>query len=143
MNPDVPAGTDASVIRQPAPNDDRAKLQYTAEHEWLETDGEVAKVGVTAFASDALGDVVYVELPQVGTTLTAGSTCGEIESTKSVSDLFAPVDGEVLEVNEAVVSEPSLLNTDPFGAGWLFRMTVTGSPELLDAAAYGDLIGGE
>lgn len=117
-------------------------LSYTSEHEWLDSDGDLAKVGVTAFAVKALGDVVYVELPAVGATLIGGATCGEIESTKSVSDLYAPADGEVLEVNEDVVDDPGLLNSDPFGKGWLFRMRVTGSPELLDAASYGDLTEG-
>lgn len=118
-------------------------LRYTAEHEWLELEGGTATVGVTAFATDALGDVVFVDLPDVGTALTGGETCGEIESTKSVSDLYAPADGTVVEVNQAVVDEPGLLNTDPFGEGWLFRLTLTGSPELLEAVAYQALIGEE
>lgn len=111
-------------------------LSYTKEHEWLRIDGDVATIGVTAFAAEALGDVVYVELPEVGTALTSGESCGEVESTKSVSDLYAPVDGEVLEINSAVVDEPSLVNTEPFGGGWLLRIRVSGSPQLLDAAAY-------
>ena len=111
-------------------------LSYTKEHEWLRIDGDIATVGITAFAADALGDVVYVDLPAVGTTLTAGESCGEIESTKSVSDLYAPVDGEVVETNDAVVQEPSLVNTAPFDAGWLLRVRVASRPELLDAAAY-------
>ena len=98
--------------------------------------------GITSFAADALGDVVFVELPDVGATI-AGDTCGEIESTKSVSDLYAPADGEILEVNQAVIDDPGLLNTDPFGEGWLFRLAVTGTPELLDAATYQVLIGDE
>jgi glycine cleavage system H protein len=117
-------------------------LKYTVEHEWLDTDGDLARVGITAFAADALGDVVFVELPAVGSKLTAGETCGELESTKSVSDLFAPADGEVLEINDAVVEEPGLINTDPFGAGWLLVMRVSGTPELLDAAAYDALVQG-
>lgn len=117
-------------------------LQYTADHEWLEIEGDLATVGVTAFAADALGDVVHVELPQIGDALTTGSACGEIESTKSVSDLFAPADGEVVEVNEAVVADPGLVNTDPFGNGWLFRLKVAGLPKLLDANTYAELIGG-
>lgn len=111
-------------------------LKYTEDHEWIATDGEVSTVGVTAHAADALGDVVYLDLPAVGATIKAGDACGEIESTKSVSDLFAPADGEVLEINEAAVADPSLVNTDPFGAGWLFRMRITGTPDLLDTAAY-------
>ena len=86
---------------------------------------------------------MYVELPAVGDTVTGGESCGEIESTKSVSDLFAPADGEVLEINEAVVDDPGLLNTDPFEKGWLFRLKVTGTPDLLDATAYASLTGGE
>ncbi|AIY17939.1 glycine cleavage system protein GcvH [Pimelobacter simplex] len=115
-------------------------LRYTAEHEWLALDGELARVGVTAFAADALGDVVYVDLPQVGATITAGESCGELESTKSVSDLYAPVTGEVVEVNEAVDADPSLVNSDPFGAGWLFVVKVAETGELLDAAAYDALL---
>lgn len=115
-------------------------LRYTAEHEWLALDGERARVGVTAFAADALGDVVYVDLPQVGATITAGESCGELESTKSVSDLYAPVTGEVVEVNEAVDADPSLVNSDPFGAGWLFVVKVAETGELLDAAAYDALL---
>lgn len=120
-----------------------AHLKYTAEHEWLDFDGDIATVGITAFAADALGDVVYVDLPATGTVVAGGESCGEIESTKSVSDLFAPVDGEVVESNESVAADPGVLNTDPFQSGWLFRMKVTGPGELLDAAAYESLIGGE
>lgn len=115
-------------------------LQYTAEHEWVAVDGDQAKVGITAYAADALGDVVYVDLPQVGATVTAGESCGELESTKSVSDLYAPVTGEIVEVNEAVDADPSLVNSDPFGAGWLFVVKVTEAGELLDAAAYDALL---
>ena len=117
--------------------------KYTAEHEWLDLDGETATVGITAFAADALGDVVYVDLPQVGAPITRGESCGELESTKSVSDLFAPADGEVLEVNQDVVDDPGLVNLDPFEKGWLFRMRITGTPDLLDAAAYDALTGGD
>ncbi len=119
------------------------ELHYTADHEWIAIDGELATVGITAFAGEALGDVVYVDLPAVGTIISTGDACGEIESTKSVSDLFAPVDGEVVELNEAVVADPGLLNTDPYRAGWLLRIKVTGPTKLLDAAAYEALIGGE
>ncbi|MFB6721145.1 glycine cleavage system protein GcvH [Kribbella sp. NPDC056345] len=119
------------------------ELQYTEDHEWVAIDGELATVGITAFAGEALGDVVYVDLPAVGSTVATGDACGEIESTKSVSDLFAPVDGEVVELNEAVVADPGLLNTDPYQAGWLLRIKVTGPTKLLDAAAYEALIGGE
>ncbi|GAA3646130.1 glycine cleavage system protein GcvH [Nocardioides ginsengisoli] len=115
-------------------------LQYTAEHEWIAVDGENAKVGVTAYAADALGDVVYVDLPEVGATITAGESCGELESTKSVSDLYAPVTGEIVEVNAAVDADPSLINSDPFGEGWLFVVKVTETGELLDAAGYQALL---
>lgn len=111
-------------------------LKYTSDHEWLDAENGVARVGVTAYAADALGDIVYVEVPEVGSTITAGQPCGELESTKSVSELFAPADGEVLEINKAVVADPSLLNSDPFGDGWLFVLRVTGSPDLMDAADY-------
>ncbi|SES00700.1 glycine cleavage system protein GcvH [Actinokineospora terrae] len=116
-------------------------LGYTTDHEWVDLgDPAAATVGVTKYAADALGDVVYVQLPEVGATLTTGEACGEIESTKSVSDLFAPADGVVVEINEAVVDTPELVNTDPFGDGWLFRVRVRvdGEPELLDAAAYAE-----
>jgi glycine cleavage system H protein len=118
-------------------------LKYTSDHEWLAIDGDVATVGVTAFAAAALGDVVYVNLPEVGSTVTGGDSCGELESTKSVSDLYAPVDGEVLEVNRAVIDEPGLLNLEPFERGWLFKIRVTGSADLLDADAYKAMTGGE
>ncbi|MFG2887681.1 glycine cleavage system protein GcvH [Streptomyces sp. NPDC048297] len=117
-------------------------LKYTGDHEWIATDGDVSTVGVTAHAADALGDVVYLDLPAVGATISAGEACGEIESTKSVSDLFAPADGEVVEINEAAVADPGLVNSDPFGAGWLFRLRITGAPDLLDATAYAALTEG-
>lgn len=113
-----------------------AELKYTAEHEWLDLDGDTATVGITAFAADALGDVVYLDLPAVGSTVAAGRPCGGIESTKSVSELYAPVDGEVVEVNAKVAADPGLINTDPFGEGWLIRMKVAAVGDLLDAAAY-------
>ncbi len=116
-----------------------ADLLYTKDHEWLRIEGDVATVGITEFASEALGDVVYVDLPDAGSAVTAGEPCGEIESTKSVSDLYAPTDGEVLEVNDAVVQEPGLVNTDPFGAGWLLRLRVASTDGLLDADAYAQL----
>lgn len=116
-------------------------LMFTAEHEWLSISGDIATVGITAHAADALGDVVYLDLPAIGRSITAGQTCGEIESTKSVSDLFAPADGEVVEINQAAVSDPSSLNSDPFNAGWLFKMRLARTPALLDATAYELLIG--
>ncbi|WP_022916153.1 glycine cleavage system protein GcvH [Ruania albidiflava] len=110
--------------------------QYTAEHEWVQLSGDVARVGVTEYAATSLGDVVYLDLPDVGTQITAGQTCGEIESTKSVSDLYAPVTGEVAEVNTEAVDNPELVNTDPFGT-WLFTVRTTGqTAELLEADAY-------
>lgn len=111
--------------------------QYTAEHEWVQTSEDVARVGVTEYAATSLGDVVYLDLPEAGSQLTAGETCGEIESTKSVSDLYAPVSGEVVEVNQEAVDNPELVNSDPFGAGWLFTVRSSGATvELLDADAY-------
>ncbi|KUL43700.1 glycine cleavage system protein GcvH [Streptomyces regalis] len=114
------------------------QLRYSKEHEWLSTaeDG-VATVGITEFAANALGDVVYAQLPEVGSTVTAGDTCGELESTKSVSDLYSPVTGEVTEVNEDVTNDPSLVNSAPFEGGWLFKVRVTEEPaDLLSADEY-------
>ncbi|GAA3179805.1 MULTISPECIES: glycine cleavage system protein GcvH [Streptomyces] len=113
-------------------------LRYSKEHEWLSdaADG-VATVGITEHAANALGDVVYVDLPKAGDTITAGETCGELESTKSVSDLYAPVSGEITEVNEDVSADPSLVNTAPFEGGWLFKVKVTTEPaDLLSADEY-------
>jgi glycine cleavage system H protein len=117
-------------------------LRYTSEHEWLATDDGISTVGITAHAADALGDVVFITLPEVGATISAGQPCGEIESTKSVSDLYAPADGEVLAVNDAVIADPAVINSDPFGEGWLFTLRISGTPELLDAAAYAALTEG-
>ncbi|MET8703340.1 glycine cleavage system protein GcvH [Kitasatospora sp. NPDC058032] len=113
-------------------------LQYTDEHEWLTTSeaGEVATIGITKHAADALGDIVYVQLPEVGDTVTAGETCGELESTKSVSDLFSPVTGEVTEVNEAVSDDNSLVNSEPFEGGWLFKVRIESTGKLLTADEY-------
>ncbi|GAA5010990.1 glycine cleavage system protein GcvH [Kitasatospora paranensis] len=118
-------------------------LQYTKEHEWLTAaeDG-VSTVGITAHAADALGDIVYVQLPEVGDTVTAGETCGELESTKSVSDLYSPATGEIVEVNQAVIDDNSLVNSAPFEGGWLFKVRVEATDELLDADAYTAFIGG-
>ncbi|NUO36183.1 MAG: glycine cleavage system protein GcvH [Dermatophilaceae bacterium] len=118
-----------------------ADLKYTSDHEWIRLDGDVATVGITAFAADALGDVVYVDLPQAGSAIASGDPCGEVESTKSVSDLYAPVTGEVAEVNAEVVDDPSLVNAEPFARGWLFRVKVEGDlGELLDADAYAAVV---
>lgn len=114
------------------------QLRYSKEHEWLSpaADG-VATVGITAHAADALGDVVFVQLPDVGDTVTAGDSCGELESTKSVSDLYAPVSGEVVEANQDVVDDPALVNSAPFEDGWLFKVRVTAEPDdLLTADEY-------
>jgi glycine cleavage system H protein len=121
-----------------------AELKYSVEHEWVAADGSGPSViGVSAVAADALGDIVYVDLPGVGSTVTAGETCGEIESTKSVSDLYSPVTGEVTEVNDAVAADPALINTDPYGAGWLFKVSVTAEGPLLSAREYAEANGGE
>ncbi|MEU4267100.1 glycine cleavage system protein GcvH [Streptomyces sp. NPDC026092] len=114
------------------------QLRYSKEHEWLSdvVDG-VATVGITEHAANALGDVVYVQLPEVGDTVTAGESCGELESTKSVSDLYAPVTGEIVEANQDVVDDPSLVNTAPFEGGWLFKVRLAGEPDdLLTADEY-------
>lgn len=123
---------------------DLDSLSYTAEHEWIAVDGDVVTIGITDFAAERLGDIVYVDLPSVGVALTAGDVCGEIESTKSVGELYAPLSGEVREVNDAVVDDPSLVNADPFGQGWLVRLSAADiAVELLDRAAYLALTGGE
>ncbi|MCX2181726.1 glycine cleavage system protein GcvH [Streptomyces sp. SKN60] len=113
-------------------------LRYSKEHEWLsDAEGGVATVGITEHAANALGDIVYVQLPEVGDTITAGESCGELESTKSVSDLFAPVTGEVVEANQDVVDNPELVNNDPFEGGWLFKVRITEEPkDLLSADEY-------
>ena len=117
------------------------QLRYTAEHEWVSIDGSVATVGITEHAAEALGDVVYVSPPASGATVTAGEPCGEIESTKSVSDLYSPVDGEVTEVNADVEDDPGQVNADPYGSGWLFKVQVSGEPaDLLSAEEYTALI---
>ncbi|MFE7314631.1 glycine cleavage system protein GcvH [Streptomyces sp. NPDC057555] len=118
--------------------DNPQQLRYSKEHEWLsDAEGGVSTVGITEHAANALGDVVFVQLPEVGATVTAGESCGELESTKSVSDLYSPVDGEITEVNEDVVADPSLVNSAPFEGGWLFKVKLAGEPEdLLTADEY-------
>ncbi len=117
-----------------------ANLSYTSEHEWIAVDGDVARIGITAYAADKLGDVVFVDLPAVGSAVAAGRVVGEIESTKSVGELYAPVDGEVVEVNDAVVDDPSLVNSDPFGAGWMIAVRFAELPStLLTADEYAAL----
>jgi glycine cleavage system H protein len=115
---------------------------YTSEHEWLREPGEhdgAVRVGITHYAQDALGDIVYVSLPEVGESVDAGSTCGELESTKSVSDVYAPVSGEVVARNEALDATPELVNSEPYGGGWLFEIVPSDRSQLeglMDAAAY-------
>ncbi len=116
-------------------------LHYTADHEWVQADGDSLKIGITRYAADALGDVVYVDHPAVGSSVQAGAIVGEVESTKSVGEIFSPVTGTVVETNQAVVDDPELINRDPYGEGWLFRVDTTESPELMDADAYTALIG--
>lgn len=117
------------------------ELSYTAEHEWVAVADGVATVGITEHAAEQLGDVVYVQLPDVGAKVSAGEPCGEIESTKSVSELYSPVDGEVVEVNAEVNDDPGLVNTEPYGTGWLVKVRTDGEPQgLLTAEQYADLI---
>ncbi|MEN2737203.1 glycine cleavage system protein GcvH [Microbacterium sp. X-17] len=117
-------------------------LKYTAEHEWLLVDGDTATVGITSYAAEKLGDVVFVELPAEGSDVAVGRVVGEIESTKSVGELFAPVDGTVAEANQAVVDAPELVNSDPFGEGWLIKVTFSALPDgLLSYDEYKALTG--
>jgi glycine cleavage system H protein len=118
-------------------------LRYTKEHEWVAADGNRARVGITDYAQDALGDIVYVQPPEVGTTVAAMTTCAEVESTKSVSDIYAPVDGTVVEVNTTLADAPEQLNQSPYGDGWIFVIEMSDPSEvegLLDAAAYRRLV---
>lgn len=118
-------------------------LRYSSDHEWVRTDGNQLRVGITDYAQDALGDVVFVELPTVGATVKAGDAIAEVESTKSVSDIFAPVSGTIVEVNDELTDAPERLNEDPYGDGWIMVIETTdGEAELLDAAAYQALIEG-
>lgn len=114
-------------------------LRYSKEHEWVRVDGSRATVGITSFATDELGDIVFVELPEVGTALAQFGAFGVVESVKAVSDLYAPISGEVVEVNEALRDTPELLNSDPFGEGWIARVEMADDGELdalMDAEAY-------
>jgi glycine cleavage system H protein len=122
--------------------DDR---RYSREHEWVRVEGSTAVIGITSFAADELGDIVYVELPEIGARLAQFASFGVVESVKAVSDLFAPVTGEVTEVNADLRSSPELLNSDPFGAGWIAKITLADTAEmekLLDAGAYAELTAG-
>ena len=119
-------------------------LRYTSDHEWLRDTTTGVRVGITDYAQEALGDVVFVSLPKVGDEVSAGDGCGEVESTKSVSDIYAPVSGTVTAVNEALEGTPELINSDPYGDGWMFELKVAegaDTSELLDAAAYEAQVG--
>ena len=120
---------------------EQSELKYTAEHEWVLVEGSIATVGITAYAADKLGDVVYVDLPNVGSDVSESTVVGEIESTKSVGELFAPVNGSVVEANQSVVDDPSLVNSDPLGDGWLIKVEFTELPELLGFDEYTALTG--
>ena len=121
-----------------------ANLKYTKEHEWIAIDGDIATIGITDFAQSELGDIVYVEIETVGETLSKDEVFGSVEAVKTVSDLFMPVSGEILELNEDLESNPESVNKDPYGSGWMIKVRAT-SPselaELMDAAAYESLIG--
>ena len=112
-------------------------LQYTKEHEWVLADSSIYMMGITDYAQSALGDIVYVQLPKIEESVSAGTVCGEVESTKSVSEIFAPVTGVVKAINESLSNAPELINTDPYGAGWLIKIEITVAPtELLTASEY-------
>jgi glycine cleavage system H protein len=118
------------------------ELHYSSDHEWAKSSGDTVRVGITDYAQDALGDVVFVDLPKVGTTVGVGGPIGEVESTKSVSEIYAPVAGTVSGVNEALVASPELINTDPYGEGWICEITTEASTDfdaLLDAEGYRNL----
>ncbi|MBB3975008.1 glycine cleavage system H protein [Rhizobium azooxidifex] len=119
-------------------------LKFTAEHEWLKIDGDVATVGITTHAAEQLGDLVFVELPEVGGTSFKGGDAATVESVKAASDVYCPLDGEIVEVNQAIVDDPSLVNSDPQGAGWFFKLKLNNKADadaLLDEAAYKELVG--
>jgi glycine cleavage system H protein len=119
------------------------ELRYSAEHEWVAVDGARARIGITDYAQDSLGDVVYVELPAIGANVMAHASCAEVESTKSVSEIYSPVTGTIVEVNTALGDAPEQVNQDPYGAGWIFVVELADPSELdalLDAAAYGALV---
>ncbi len=121
-----------------------ADLKYTEDHEWVKIDGDIATVGVTAFAQSELGDIVYVEVETVGDTLQRGDEFGTVEAVKTVSELFSPLSGEIIEFNDSLESEPEKVNTDPYGKGWMIKIKISNPDEiaeLLDDAAYKTLIG--
>jgi glycine cleavage system H protein len=132
-----PTAQEAEMV----PND----RKYTKEHEWVLVEGDIATIGVTDFAAGELGDIVFVEMPEVGDELNREETVGSIESVKAVEDLYVPVSGEVVEINEAIDATPELVNREPFDSGWLFKVKMSDETELenlLSAAAYGDILGG-
>ena len=119
-------------------------LKFTEEHEWLQIDGDVATVGITTHAAEQLGDLVFVELPEVGATFSKGGDAATVESVKAASDVYCPLDGEIVEINEAITADPSLVNSDPQGAGWFFKLKLANRADadaLLDEAAYKELVG--
>ncbi|WP_284777544.1 glycine cleavage system protein GcvH [Agrobacterium sp. lyk4-40-TYG-31] len=118
-------------------------LKFTQEHEWLKIEGDVATVGITTHAAEQLGDLVFVELPEVGATFSKDGDAATVESVKAASDVYCPLDGEITEINQAIVDDPSLVNSDPQGAGWFFKLKLTNASDadaLLDEAAYKELI---
>ena len=122
-----------------------AELRYSSDHEWVRVDGDVVTIGITDYAQDALGDVVFVELPDAGLAVGTGDSFSEVESTKSVSDIYAPVTGAVSAVNDALEAQPELLNSDPYGEGWICRISLSDPTELdslMDADAYRELTEG-
>jgi glycine cleavage system H protein len=117
-----------------------SNVSYTKEHEWVSIDASICTMGITDYAQAALGDIVYVQLPKVGEKVTAGAVCGEVESTKSVSDIYAPVSGVIVEINQSLADSPETINADPYGQGWLAKIEVIGQPsELLTAQEYGEI----
>ena len=117
-----------------------SNVSYTKEHEWVSIDASICTMGITDYAQAALGDIVYVQLPKVGDKVTAGTVCGEVESTKSVSDIYAPVSGVVIEINQSLSDSPETINADPYGQGWLAKIEVIGEPaELLTALEYAEI----
>jgi glycine cleavage system H protein len=116
------------------------ELSYTKEHEWVSSIDSIYTMGITDYAQAALGDIVYVQLPKIGEAVTAGKVCGEVESTKSVSDIYAPVTGTIVEINDSLSNSPESINSDPYGAGWLAKIEVSAAPtDLLSASQYGEL----
>jgi glycine cleavage system H protein len=117
-----------------------SEFSYTKEHEWVSSVDSIFTMGITDYAQAALGDIVYVQLPKIGEVVTAGKVCGEVESTKSVSDIYAPVTGTIVEINDSLSNSPESINSDPYGAGWLAKIEVSAAPtDLLSASQYGEL----